>query len=122
MKDLRNFYINGEWVAPIKSNDLEVENPATQMPVTISLGSAADVDQAVAAAKAAFPVYSKYSVDQRIALLEKLLECYMDRYDEMAVAISLEMGSPITFAIEEQADCGSGHISATLAALKALSI
>ena len=119
MKDLRNFYINGEWVAPIKSNDLEVENPATQMPVaTISLGSAADVDQAVAAAKAAFPVYSKYSVDQRIALLEKLLECYMDRYDEMAVAISLEMGSPITFAIEEQADCGSGHISATLAALK----
>ena len=89
------------------------------MPVaTISLGSAADVDQAVAAAKAAFPVYSKYSVDQRIALLEKLLECYMDRYDEMAVAISLEMGSPITFAIEEQADCGSGHISATLAALK----
>ena len=119
MKDLRNFYINGEWVAPIKSNDLEVENPATQMPVaTISLGSAADVDLAVAAAKAAFPVYSKYSVDQRIALLEKLLECYMDRYDEMAVAISLEMGSPITFAIEEQADCGSGHISATLAALK----
>ena len=119
MKDLRNFYINGEWVAPINSNDLEVENPATQMPVaTISLGSAADVDQAVAAAKAAFPVYSKYSVDQRIALLEKLLECYMDRYDEMAVAISLEMGSPITFAIEEQADCGSGHISATLAALK----
>ena len=119
MKDLRNFYINGQWVAPINSNDLEVENPATQKPVaTISMGTAADVDKAVASAKAAFPVYSKFSVDERIALLEKLLQCYMDRYDEMAVAISLEMGSPITFAIEEQADCGSGHISATIAALK----
>ena len=119
MKDLRNFYINGQWVAPIKSNDLEVENPATQKPVaTISMGTAADVDKAVASAKVAFPVYSKFSVDERIALLEKLLQCYMDRYDEMAVAISLEMGSPITFAIEEQADCGSGHISTAIAALK----
>ena len=119
MKDLRNFYINGQWVAPINSNDLEVENPATQKPVaTISMGTAADVDKAVASAKAAFPIYSKFSVDERIALLEKLLQCYMDRYDEMAVAISLEMGSPITFAIEEQADCGSGHISAAIAALK----
>lgn len=119
MKDLRNFYINGQWIAPVQSNDLEVENPATEQPVaTISMGTAVDVDQAVAAAKAAFQVYSKYTVEERIALLEKLLQCYLDRYDEMAVAISLEMGSPITFAVEEQADCGSGHISATLAALK----
>lgn len=119
MKDLRNFYINGQWIAPVQSNDLEVENPATEQPVaTISMGTAVDVDQAVAAAKAAFQVYSKYTVEERIALLEKLLQCYLDRYDEMAVAISLEMGSPITFAVEQQADCGSGHISATLAALK----
>ena len=119
MKDLRNFYINGQWVPPIEINDLEVENPATEQPVaTISMGTAADVESAVAAAKAAFPIYSKFSIDERIALMEKLLQCYMDRYDEMAVAISLEMGSPITFAIEEQADCGSGHISATLEALK----
>lgn len=119
MKDLRNFYINGEWVAPIEANDLSVENPATEQAVaTISLGTEADVDRAVAAAKAAFSVYGKYSVDERIALLEKLLQSYMDRYDEMAVAISLEMGSPITFAVEEQADCGSGHISSALNALK----
>ncbi len=119
MKDLRNFYINGQWITPPQLNVLEVENPATEQPVaTISMGTAADVDQAVAAAKAAFQVYSKYNVEERIALLEKLLQCYLDRYDEMAVAISLEMGSPITFAVEEQADCGSGHISATLAALK----
>ncbi len=119
MKDLRNFYINGQWITPPQLNVLEVENPATEQPVaTISMGTAEDVDQAVAAAKAAFQVYSKYTVEERIALLEKLLQCYLDRYDEMAVAISLEMGSPITFAVEEQADCGSGHISATLAALK----
>ena len=119
MKDLRNFYINGQWITPAQLTVLEVENPATEQPVaTISMGTAADVDQAVAAAKAAFQVYSKYNVEERIALLEKLLQCYLDRYDEMAVAISLEMGSPITFAVEEQADCGSGHISATLAALK----
>lgn len=119
MKDLRNFYIDGQWTAPIEANDLSVENPATEQAVaTISLGGEADVDRAVAAAKAAFSIYSKYTVDERIALLEKLLQCYMDRYDEMAVAISLEMGSPISFAVEEQADCGSGHISAALNALK----
>ena len=73
MKDLRQFYINGQWVNPVQANDLNVENPATEeMIATISLGAAADVDAAVAAAKAAFPVYSKFSVDERIALMEKL--------------------------------------------------
>jgi aldehyde dehydrogenase (NAD+) len=119
MKDLRDFYINGQWVAPATVNDLQVENPATEKPVAIiSLGTADDVNQAVAAARAAFPLYSTFSIEERIALLEKLLQCYLDRYDEMAVAISLEMGAPITFAIEQQADCGSGHIAATLEALK----
>jgi len=119
MKNLRNFYINGRWVAPLKVNDLCVENPATEQAVaTISMGSAADVNLAVAAAKSAFATYSQFSVDQRIVLLEQLLQAYLDRYHEMAVAISMEMGSPITFAIEEQADRGSGHIAATLDALK----
>ncbi|MCS5587120.1 MAG: aldehyde dehydrogenase family protein [Porticoccaceae bacterium] len=119
MKNLRNFYINGRWVAPLKVNDLCVENPATEQPLaTISMGSAADVNLAVAAAKSAFATYSQFSVDQRIVLLEQLLQAYLDRYHEMAVAISMEMGSPITFAIEEQADRGSGHIAATLDALK----
>ena len=119
MKDLRQFYINGQWVDPVQTNDLNVENPATEeMIATISLGAAADVDAAVAAAKAAFPVYSKFSVDERIALMEKLLQIYMDRYDEVAVAISMEMGAPISFATAAHADTGRGHISAALEALK----
>ena len=119
MKDLRQFYINGQWVNPVQANDLNVENPATEeMIATISLGATADVDAAVAAAKAAFPLYSKFSVDERIALMEKLLQIYMDRYDEVAVAISMEMGAPISFATAAQADCGVGHISAGLEALK----
>lgn len=74
MKDLRQFYINGQWVDPIQANDLAVENPATEQQIaTISLGTAADVDAAVAAAKAAFPIYAQTSVEERIALMEKLL-------------------------------------------------
>ncbi|UVW34725.1 aldehyde dehydrogenase family protein [SAR92 clade bacterium H455] len=119
MKDLRKFYINGQWVEPLQAHDLAVENPATEESVAIiSLGAAGDVDLAVAAAKAAFPIYSQYSVEQRIALMEKLLEVYMGRYDEMAATISMEMGAPISFATAAQADCGRGHISAALEALK----
>ena len=119
MKDLRKFYVDGEWVDPICANDLAVENPATEeLVATISLGAMADVNRAVAAAKHAFPLYSQTSVDERIALLETLLTIYSDRYDEMAVAISIEMGAPISFSTTAQADCGRGHINAALEALK----
>jgi aldehyde dehydrogenase (NAD+) len=119
MKDLRKFYINGQWVDPLVSNDLAVENPATEESIaTISLGAAADVNAAIAAAKAAFPRYSQVSIDERIALMENLLKVYMDRYEEMAVAISMEMGAPISFASAAQADTGRGHISAAIDALK----
>ena len=119
MKDLRQFYINGQWVDPIEPRDLSVENPSTEKLVaTISLGTAADIDVAVAAAKAAFPVYSQVSVEERIALMEKLLQIYKDRYDEMAMAISVEMGAPISFATAAQADCGRGHINAAIESLK----
>ena len=119
MKDLRKFYINGEWVDPTHSNDLQVENPANEeMVATISLGGETDVNLAVAAAKRAFASYSQISVEERIALMEKLLKIYMDRYDEMSVAISVEMGAPISFATAAQADCGRGHINAALEALK----
>ena len=95
MKDLRKFYINGQWVNPLVANDLAVENPATEeMIATISLGAAGDVNAAVAAAKAAFPSYSKVSVEERISLMENLLKIYMSRYEEMSVAISMEMGAP----------------------------
>ncbi|MDG1310475.1 MAG: aldehyde dehydrogenase family protein [Porticoccaceae bacterium] len=119
MKDLIKFYINGQWVNPLVANDLAVENPATEeMIATISLGAAGDVNAAVAAAKAAFPEFSLMSVEERIALMENLLKIYMDRYEEMSVAISMEMGAPISFATEHQADCGRGHINAAIESLK----
>ena len=119
MKDLRHFYINGQWVEPVKANDLHVENPANEeMIATISLGATADVEAAVAAAKAAFKLYSQVSVDERVALMEKLLQIYMSRVDEMAAAISMEMGAPISFATVAQADCGRGHIATAIEALK----
>ena len=119
MKDLRKFYIDGQWIDPVQSNDLDVENPASEeLVATISLGAEADVNHAVAAARRAFPGYSQMPVDERISLMEKLLQIYVDRYDEMAVAISIEMGAPISFATAAQADTGRGHINSAIEALK----
>lgn len=119
MTDYLKFYINGEWVDPVTPNPFDVINPATEKAFTqISLGSKADVDKAVEAAKAAFPAYAAWSVEDRIALLERIIEIYNTRYDEFAEAISLEMGSPITLAKEAHAAVGTIHFQATLDALK----
>jgi aldehyde dehydrogenase (NAD+) len=121
MLDKRKFYINGEWVDPIVANDLEVLNPATEKPVAvISMGTAADIDRAVAAAKKAFVTYSRTSVKERLALLEKLLSIYKRRYDEMAQTITLELGAPLTMSREQQADVGVGHLQGFIDALKRL--
>lgn len=121
MLDKRKFYINGEWVAPLAENDLEVLNPATEQPVAvISMGTAADIDRAVAAAKTAFASYSRTSVEERLALLEALLSIYKRRYDEMAQTITLELGAPITMSCEQQADVGVGHLQGFIDALKRL--
>jgi aldehyde dehydrogenase (NAD+) len=121
MRDKRKFYINGEWVAPLAENDLEVLNPATERPVAvISMGTADDIDRAVAAAKTAFPSYSRTSVEERLALLETLLAIYKRRYDEMAQTITLELGAPITMSREQQADVGVGHLQGFIDALKRL--
>src|SRR3546814_10226156 len=94
-----DFYIDGAWVAPAVPNQLEVINPADETAfATISLGSAADVERAVDAARAAFPGWSATSREPRLAKLEQLAEVYARRPDEMAKAISQEMGAPITLA------------------------
>ncbi|MBA8880308.1 aldehyde dehydrogenase family protein [Phyllobacterium myrsinacearum] len=117
----RDFYINGAWVPPLKANDLEVINPATEKPIAvISMGTAADIDRAVAAAKTAFQTYSQTSVEERLALLEKLLAIYKRRYDEMAQTITLELGAPITMSTQQQADVGVGHLQGFIDALKNL--
>ena len=121
MLDKRKFYINGEWVAPLAANDLEVINPATEKPVAaISMGTAADIDRAVAAAKKAFATYSRTSVEERLALLERLLAIYKRRYEEMAQTITLELGAPITMSRQQQADVGVGHLQGFIDALKRL--
>ncbi|MDG1709107.1 MAG: aldehyde dehydrogenase family protein, partial [Emcibacteraceae bacterium] len=120
MQDFLKFYINGEWVNPDTPNTFDVINPATEEAFEqISMGSKADVDKAVAAAKAAFPVYSKWTVAERISLLEKIIELYNQRYDEIAEAISLEMGSPITMSKDEHTAMGTIHFQCALDVLKA---
>ena len=119
MKEYLKFYINGEWVDPVAAKVLEVINPATEEAVAkISLGSSADVDAAVAAANTAFPTYSQSSVDERVALIEKIIELYKSSYDEIAEAISMEMGAPITLSKKAQAATGVGHFMTALNILK----
>src|SRR5688500_6363407 len=75
MYDFRKFYIDGAWVSPASPRDLEVVNPATERPVgAISLGSVVDVDKAVKAARAAFESFSQTSREERIALLQRIIE------------------------------------------------
>lgn len=119
MIEKRQFYIGGAWVNPVEPRDLEVINPATEQPVAvISLGGAPDVDRAVAAAREAFPSWAETGVNERAALLEKIIEIYERRAPEMDEAIRLEMGAPVTFAREQQTPSGTGHLQSTLEALK----
>ncbi len=114
------FYINGSWVPPETANDFDVINPATEeVFATISLGSKADVDKAVAAARAAFETWGHSSREQRLDLLEKLADVYARRSDEMAQAISNEMGAPISLSVHAQTAAGLGHIKAFIRELKA---
>ena len=117
--DRRQFYIDGAWVDPATPNDLEVINPSTEAAcAVISLGSEADTNAAVAAAKAAFPGWSQTPVDERIAMLERLADIYDARSAEMGEAISLEMGAPIDMAMTAQVGAGSWHLRNTIDTLK----
>jgi aldehyde dehydrogenase (NAD+) len=111
MLDKREFYIDGQWVQPAKANDFDVIDPSTeQVCGVISLGDQADTDTAIAAANAAFEDWSASPKDERIALLERILELYTERSDEIAKAMSLEMGAPIDMAKTQQVGAGASHI------------
>lgn len=119
MKDCRKFYIDGKWVDPIEARNFPVINPATEEPIaTISLGTAADVDLAVAAAKHAFETYSQTTPDERLALLRRIIEVYQSRMEEMAETISKEMGAPISLSRKAQAPAGLGHLLETVKVLE----
>ena len=119
MQNALKFYINGEWVDPITPNAFDVINPATEQAIgQISLGSAADVDRAVSAARQAFIGYSQTSREERISYFEKILAGYKQRWDELALCMSQEMGAPLTFANRSQTGAGYADMSAVLEALK----
>jgi aldehyde dehydrogenase (NAD+) len=119
MLDKRKFYINGQWVDPSNKNDLEVINPSDEsVCAIISLGSQEDTDSAVSAARAALPMWSSSSKEERVSLLERLYAIYQRRMDEMAEVISIEMGAPIDFSKAAQAPSGTNAIEDFLNQLK----
>ena len=115
--NMTKFYINGTWVEPQSKNRMGVENPATEEIVAeVALGNEADIDAAIAAARAAFDAYTVWPVEKRIALLRRVLEVYNSRYEDFAQAMSTEMGAPIEWARGAQAWAGQVHIEATIKA------
>jgi aldehyde dehydrogenase (NAD+) len=119
MIERRDFYINGHWVAPAAPRDCPVIDPSTEdVCAVISLGDAADTNAAVAAAKAAFPVWSQSTPAQRIEVVEGILAQYLRRKEDMAHAISLEMGAPIDMARDDQAECLPWHLKNFLTAFR----
>jgi len=119
MSNHLKFYIDGKWVAPVVPATLDVIDPSTEEAYTaISVGSKADVDKAVAAARAAFAGFSQTTKEERLALLKKILEIYNKRYEDIAQAVSQEMGAPITWAREAQAAAGQAHMESTIKALE----
>jgi aldehyde dehydrogenase (NAD+) len=115
MIEKREFYINGAWVKPTAPNDHNVIDPSNEEAcAVISLGSQADTDAAVAAAKTAFPAWAATSKEDRIAALQRVYDAYKDRAEDMAQAISLEMGAPIDMARQQQAGAGLGNMKAFL--------
>ncbi len=119
MRDMLQFYIDGQWVDPATPDTLDVINPATEEVCgRISLGSAADVDRAVAAARRAFETYSRSTREQRVELLQAILDEFAKRQDDIAEAIMDEMGAPWGLAKGAQTGSGPQHIKASLRALK----
>ncbi len=120
MQHSRQFYIDGAWVEPAIPKLLDVIDPSTEEAFEqIAIGSAADVDRAVVAAKAAFPAWSRSTRTERLDLLKRILEAYKARYEDIAMAISREMGAPLTLARQAQAAAGIGHLAHMIEVLQA---
>ena len=115
--NMLKFYIDGQWVDPISTARIGVENPATEEIVCeVAMGNALDADRAIMAARAAFDGWTYTPVKDRIALVKRILEVYNSRYEDFAQAMSTEMGAPITWARGAQVWAGQVHIEATIKA------
>ncbi len=114
-QNMLKFYIDGTWVDPVGGTRMGVENPATEEIVCeVALGSLADADRAVMAARAAFADFTVWPVVDRIALLRRVLAEYNARYEDFAQAMSTEMGAPLEWARGAQAWAGQVHIESTI--------
>jgi aldehyde dehydrogenase (NAD+) len=119
MREYLDFYIDGRWVGPVLPNPFDVENPATERVAgKISLGSAADVDVAVAAARRAFAGWSQTSREQRLELLEAILAEYGKRAGDLADAVTEEIGAPPSLAAGPQVGLGLAHLATAIDVLK----
>ena len=121
MDNLTKFYIDGAWIDPISTATMPVLNPATQEQIgTVTLGSEDDLNLAVAAANAAFKRFSMTSKADRMDLLNSLMEVSRRRFEDLAQAMCAEMGAPISFARDSQADAAIGHLQGFIDALARL--
>jgi len=121
MRNLTKFYIGGCWVEPATSASLPVLNPATEAQIgTVAMGNSADVDRAVAAARVAFADFSNASKTERLELLHRLKAATQRRFEDLAQAMRMEMGAPITMARAAQADAAIGHLQGFIDALEEL--
>jgi aldehyde dehydrogenase (NAD+) len=119
MIEKKKFYINGSWVEPKNQNEIQVINPASEKScAVISLGGKEDIHDAVTAAKEAFKSWGFTSKEERIAHLEKLYELYKKRWNDIAEAITLEMGAPKDFSSKLQTGTGASHIKSFIRYLK----
>ena len=119
MLDKTKFYINGEWVNPSKKNDFDVINPSNEeVCAKITLGNSEDTNKAIQSAKKAFESWKETSKQERVALLEKLLKIYNERYDEMTDAITTELGCPRDWCSANQTSSGASHIEDFIKRLK----
>ena len=119
MEDARRFYIDGRWVDPVQGRVANLINPATEESSgVVSMGSGADVDAAVRAARRAFQSYSKTTVAERRLLLQRVLKVYQRHFESIAQAMTLEMGVPIKFSREAQTAIGVGHLEAMIDVLQ----
>ena len=119
MAERTKFYIGGAWVEPAERRTLPVVNPATEEVLyDVAIGGAADVDAAVGAARAAWPVFAATSRDERLALLARIMELYAKRMKDIGAAVSDEMGAPLPLAERVHAGAGLSHFMSTQEALK----
>jgi len=105
------FYIDGKWVEPSGTARLPVIDPCTEEAIAeVAMGTPADIDRAVAAAKRAFTSFSQTTPADRLALIRRVLDVFLERHDEMGDTISRELGAPRAMAHAWQAGIGRRHL------------